>query len=469
MSKVSLERVLYYFGEISKIPRCTRDEKRISEYLINFAKEHGYDYYTDEYYNVIITREAAPSMADKPKYILQGHSDMVCEKTSESNHDFTKDPIEIIIDGDIMTANETTLGGDNGIAVAMTLAILENKELELPQIEFLCTSQEEEGMVGAHNLKEGILKGSKMINIDSEMWGHVVTACAGGNCINFEFDFESYEEVSDASLNYYEISIDKFFGGHSGIEIHQPRVNAIVETFKFLSKYDDARISKVVAPGKFNAISRTLNVKFATKANIENDFEQFVKDCLKIEPDGIMELKKLDDNLKLVDATVSKNMISLISQIPNGVYEFSKHMEGMVETSMNAGLVEMNNEKLVLFTSTRSNVNSKREEITEICENLAVKYNAKADVTGGYPAWEYDENNELMYKVVEVYEKMYGEKPVLEAIHAGLECAILKQKFPTVEMISIGPDLRDVHTPAEILYISTVEKATDLVVEILLS
>ncbi len=466
MKKVSIERVLHYFREISQIPRCTRDEKRICEYLINFAKEHGYEYYSDDVYNVVITRPASESYKDKPKYILQGHSDMVCEKTTNSNHDFTKDPIEIIIDGDIMTANETTLGADDGVAVAMVLAILDAKDIELPQIEFLCTSQEEEGMVGAINLADGVLKGDKLINIDSEEWGTIVTACAGGNNFNFEFDL-SEKSMASEEMKYYEIDIDKFYGGHSGIEIHKPRVNAIVATFQFLSQFDKVRIAEVKAPGKFNAISRTFNIKFACKEDISTAFDTFVSKCKELEKDGEMALIVHEKPFELLDEKLSSNMISLISEIPNGVYAMSEQLEGMVETSMNVGLMEYVDNKLVVSASIRSSINAKKEELSEICVELAKKYAAKGIPFSDYPAWEFEEKNELLDHVMKVYEDLFKEKPKVEAIHAGLECAILKAKFPEIEMLSIGPDLRDVHTPQEICYISSLEKATDYVMAIL--
>ena len=455
-------KVFQFFEEMSQIPRTSGDEKRISDWLVSFAKERNLEVHQDKALNVIIKKPGTEGYENSPAVIIQGHMDMVGEKTKDSSHDFSKDPINLRVEGDFVYATDTTLGADDGIAVAYGLAILDSNDIPHPPLELLITTSEETGMNGAIDLDASPLTGTKLLNIDSEEEGIFLVSCAGGNTVytSFPCDFQ------EGSRKAYEISVTGLKGGHSGMEIIKQRANAVKLLGRVpdrINKNHDLSISTLWGGAKHNAISREAYAIIAVpemevskvKGILDMMNKDFKNEYGAVDPDIVVGIKETEAGHFLSKKTAD-NIINYINIAPDGVQSVSKEIEGLVVSSLNLGVLEEKDNNLVFTHSVRSSVKSLKEDISNRLITLAKLCGGKAEIQDDYPEWEYDPESELREIAIEAYAELTGEKPEIEAIHAGLECGLLKRKLPDTDMISFGPNLYDVHTPQEHMSISSV-------------
>ena len=474
IKNIESKEVFKWFEEISKIPRESGHEKEISDFLVEFAKERNFEVHRDSVNNVIIKKCGTAEYENKNAVIIQGHMDMVCEKTKESKHDFRKDAIELIIEGDILRANKTTLGADDGIAIAMGLALLDSKNIPHPPIEFLATTSEETGMDGALAITGEHLNGKTLINIDSEEEGILLVSCAGG--LNTLTEFEIKRENIKKDFESLKIEISGLKGGHSGIEIHKQRANAIKILGRLLyAVKKDINLAFIEGGAKHNAIAKNSEAIITSKnaekiKNILEELSKKIKNEYKTE-DAQMQIKieKIENIKECITKEISDNIIDFMNLAPNGVLYISREISGLVQTSANNGVLKEENGKLIFTISIRSSLESSTEEIASIVEIASKRTNAKFEKVNWYPAWEFDKNSKIKDIALSVYKKITGKDAKIEAIHAGLECGILKRVLPEVDMISIGPNLYDVHTPAEHLSISSVDRTWKFLKELIIN
>ena len=461
------EKVFGFFEEMSKIPRTSGHEQKISDWLIKFGQDRGLETIQDAALNVIIKKPATSGYEDHEPVIIQGHMDMVGEKTAESSHNFETDPLQLrVVDG-WLWATDTTLGGDNGIAVAMGLAVLDANDLAHPPIELLITTEEETGMDGAAKLDASVLKGTRLLNIDSEEEGIFSISCAGGNVTKVAFS----PEFEQASGRGYELHIFGLLGGHSGLEIIKQRGNAVKLLGRALQKVGDLTLSEIKGGAKHNAIPREATAVFVSNSFDPTVIKNFVLNVMAHEfpEDPIQcEIKEVEVG-RLMDKKTSAAIIDYLVVMPDGVQSMIKSMEDMVESSLNSGVLEMKDGQVIVTHAIRSSSPSRKEQLTSAIAILAKAFGATSEIFSDYPEWEYEPNSKLKDTCVEVYEKTTGKKAELTAIHAGLECGLLKKKLPNTEMISFGPDMTDVHTPNERLSIESVERTWKFLVELLKS
>lgn len=463
------KKVFYYFEQISKIPRGSGNEKQVSDYLVNFAKEHNLEYVQDDTLNVVIKKNASKGYENAPSIIIQGHMDMVCEKNGDKIHDFEKDPITLLIDGDYIKADNTTLGADNGIAVAYNLALLDDDNIEHPSIEAVFTSDEEVGMNGAYALDTTKLNSKILINIDSEEEGKLLTSCAGGAkaTMNIPIKFEAAPKDKVA----YTIKIKDLKGGHSGSDIDKQRANAIKLIARVLNnlKGIDLNLVNISGGAKDNAIPReaeaTILINEQSKHSLEdilNKLEQIFKNEFKVsDPYISIILQKAQMPNTVFDLNSAKKVIDTLLLIPNGILAMSLDIKGLVESSNNIGVLKTLDNKVSLSCAIRSSVSTRKEEIKNQIQCLADLVEADLIVKGEYPAWEFDPNSKIRQIFIKVYKDMYNKEAQIEAIHAGLECGLFAKKMQGVDMISFGPDMENVHTPDEKLNISSVARTWD--------
>ncbi len=462
---MSADKVFEFFEEISRIPRCSYNEEKIASYLLAFAREKGLKAVKDEYNNVTIIREASKGFEDKPGIILQGHIDMVCEKVKDSNHDFSKDPIELVYDGNYLKANGTTLGADNGIAIAMGLSILSQEDLQAPRIEFVATATEETGLVGATNYPTDILKGKYFINIDSEEEGILIAGCAGGMDIDLKYEIERKSEEG----NVYTLLVHNLKGGHSGMSIHENLLNAIKcggQILDTISKDNDIKIISVSGGTKHNAIPREFEVEFISKEELDPEiYMEAYREFKKVEDN--IEIDLTDVGYKKVDAFsegLTERLIHAITKIPHGV---KSYMEGeysdIVESSLNLAIVDTKENSVDFKISARSSKDDKKEKISDEIHAIAMETKGKFTKSSSYNAWEFKEDSPLRDIVVKSYKEFTGEDLKVSVIHAGLECAIFAEKYPLIDTISIGPNILKVHTPEEKLDIESTKRTYDFV------
>ncbi len=467
--------VFHFFEEICSIPHGSGNTKQISDYLVEFAKKHSLEYIQEPCGNVIIYKKASKGYESCETVILQGHMDMVCEKEEGANIDFTKDGLSLQIDGDEIFAEHTTLGGDDGIAVAYCLAILDSDTIEHPALEVVITVDEEIGMLGANALDASVLKGKRLINIDSEDEGILTVSCAGGVVGVIEMPVD-YVEVEGAQ---YEILIDGLAGGHSGVEIDKERANANILMGRILfeiSKNMGFGIETISGGLKDNAIPRAArtviwceeedeDILYSLAAGVERDLAREFRGS---EENIRVKVNKLPQQQGVMLHPKNKEILMyVLRQLPNGVQKMSMDIPGLVETSCNLGILKTVGEQVVMEVSIRSSIESEKRALSEkigyLTEFLGCEYYEKGDYVG----WAYNPDSILQKVMMDVYEGMY-EKPVkIEAIHAGLECGILSSKLPGLECISFGPDIRDIHTPQERLSISSAKRVWEYLLEVL--
>jgi len=464
------ERVFYYFEEISRIPRGSENMKGISDYCVDFAKSQSLEYHKDDANNVIIKKPASKGYEDKAPVILQGHLDMVCQKTAESNKDFLKDGIDLLIDGDFITADGTTLGADNGIAVAMVLAILEDNTISHPAIEALFTTDEEIGMIGAGKLDFGLLKGKRMINLDSEEENVLTVSCAGGS------DFKAVIPVKRENFKGHkvEITLKGLKGGHSGVEIHKGRINADILAGRIVNRLREVcEFSLIAINGgdKPNVITNYCSIELCTKTPdiLVSEAEKYlalISAEIKERESGFApEIKCLaEGDYSVFDKKSENDLIFSLICVPDGVITMSAEIAGLVETSLNLGVLKTEEDTVLLHHALRSNKSSALEYLEEKLKRFYSFSDIKCNEFGHYPPWEFKENSALQSVYKKVYKEVTGKDIKVEAIHAGLECGIFSAGIPDIDCIAIGPQLSDVHTVNETLSI----KSTALIYEILL-
>ena len=467
--------VFHYFEEMAAIPHGSRNTKAISDYLVDFAKKYNLEHYQDELNNVVIIKEATAGYENADPIIIQGHMDMVCEKEKDCDIDFEKDGLDLYVDGDFLKARGTTLGGDDGIAVAYALAILASNELSHPRLEVVITVDEEIGMLGAEGIDLSMLKGHKMLNIDSDVEGHFLTSCAGGMHVETRIPVT----FDDACGILYEITVTGLEGGHSGAEIDKEHGNANIIMGRVLKALNDEveyGIVSLTGGLKDNAIPRECTAEIlVNKDHIEvmtaileelkcilaNEFMASDKDVT------ILYEAKGEQSAPVLSVMAQAKVIFYLRNVPNGVQNMSRIMQGLVETSLNLGIMELKEDCLYMVTSLRSSVSSRKTDLADKLELLTEFLGGEMTVGGDYPAWEYKADSDIRETISMVYKELFNEEPVFEAIHAGLECGILAGKIENLDCVSFGPNNYDIHTPKERLSISSTEKIWKLLVEFL--
>ena len=467
------ELVFKYFEEISQIPRGSGNEKAISNYLKSFGENLGLETIQDDALNIIIRKPATKGYENCPGVILQGHMDMVCEKNKDTNHNFVTDPIKLRIEEDMIYATGTTLGADNGIAVAMGLAVLASNDLEHPSLEVLITTDEEAGMSGAMALDGSNLKGEYIINLDSEEEGYLLVSCAGG--VTAWTELNAQFTNSDSNKQGLLIEIKGLLGGHSGIDIIKQRANSNRLMGRLLNLLCvDYDLAKIQGGSKNNAIPRECEAIIV----VNKDDVDRTKDCINqilnifkhefstSDPDITIECNEINIDRVFTEET-KNNVINLLNLIPNGIQTMSMDIKGLVESSTNLGVVHTTENSVTFECAVRSSVKTLKDDITNKMDLLATSLGGKLRLESDYPAWEYAKGSKLEKICVETYEKLTGKKPVIMAIHAGLECGLLLDKIPHAQAISLGPDMFEVHTPNEHLSISSTKRTWDYLVAIL--
>lgn len=471
------KEILKSFEELSAVPRGSGKEDKLCHWLVDWAHKNNFESKTDKAGNLVIKVPASKGYEKAPIVVFQGHMDMVCEKTSDSKHDFSKDPIKFIYDGEWLRADKTTLGADNGIAIAMAMVAATDKEISHPPLELLFTVDEEESMGGALALEPDFIKGRIFLNLDSEDEGYFTVGCAGGLQTNstFPLEFENFPSGYECA----KITAFGMKGGHSGTDIRHNRANAIIVLCRALSKIlgsTDLRIADISSGTVHNAIPREAVALAAIK-----DYNTAAKLVAELEKKIKIEFKNTDPELQLTIAKEtnkpSKTLTSLATAktiniallMPHGVLAMSADIEKLVETSNNFAKINIENGSLKILTSQRSSVDSRLDFITQKILTLAKAMGGQAVNFHGYPAWPTDMDSPLLKKCIQIYEKKSGKKPIIEIIHAGLECGIIGSKYPGIDMISFGPTLRNVHSTDERMHIPSVELVWNFTVDLLAS
>lgn len=469
------QKVFHFFEEICNIPHGSRNTKQISDYLVQFAKGRNLTCYQDELNNVIIKKDATAGYEASEPIIIQGHMDMVCEKENDCDIDFEKDGIRLMIDGDFVTADGTTLGGDDGIAVAYALAILDSDDIPHPALEVVITVDEEIGMLGAFDMDLSMLKGHKMLNIDSDVEGHFLTSCAGGMSLIADIPVKRTTQVGLAA----EIVLTGLVGGHSGSEIDKEHGNADILMGRVFSALADVTPFGVITMAgglKDNAIPRECKATIllpeeslttatdavkALEAALKNEYIKSDAGIqILVQPMGIQKADILDY------ASVNR-VLCYLRMVPNGILHMSQVMPGLVETSLNLGILELTDEALHTVTSIRSSVSSRKEDVKNRVAMVVELLGGEITVEGDYPAWEYKDKSDVRTEIAAIYKDLFDEEPVFEAIHAGLECGIFSEKIKDLDCVSFGPNNYDIHTPKEHLSISSTERMWRLILEFL--
>ena len=472
--------VFSYFEKICSIPHGSGNVQNISNYLVEFAKERNLEYIQDEVYNVIIKKPGTKGYEAKEPGIIQGHMDMVAVKKPECTKDMLTESLDVKTEGDFVYAEGTSLGGDDGIAVAYALALLDSKDIPHPPLEVVITVDEEVGMDGALFIDLSPLKGKKLLNIDSEKEGELTVSCAGGMRINGSLPVQ-WESITE-NMQGKQVTLTGLLGGHSGVEIHKNRGNANVlvgYVLQELSKKVNIKILSLEGGTKDNAIPREAK---ATILLTENDVSYYEESIKEIEKAIQEKFKETDKGVRIVSKDVSvkperkalsqvsaSNIIKLLNTVPNGVQAMSRQLEGLVETSLNLGIIVLKEEEFSATFSLRSSVVSEKEKLRDKVAGILDSLGGSYVFSGDYPAWEYKEDSKLRDTFVEVYEKMYGKKPVVLSIHAGLECGILADKIEDLDSVSFGPDMEDIHTTEEKLSISSTKRVWEFLLELLKS
>ncbi len=477
LSALEPKKVFYYFEEICNIPHGSGNVEQISDYLVKFAKDRGLFYIQDELKNVIIIKEATDGYEKEPAVILQGHMDMVAVKKPELSMDMKTEGLRVAVDGDLVYAEGTSLGGDDGIAVAYALALLDSEEYAHPRLEVVITVDEEVGMDGARGIDLSMLKGHRLLNLDSEEEGIFLTSCAGGGRIH---TYLPYAQTKKEGV-LYRISVEGLLGGHSGAEIHKERGNAnclMGRLLYNLTKEIPVCLESMQGGLADNAIPRQT---VATVLIEEKDTEKFKEIILNTEREVKAELATKDPDFGVTcimadegcyvcaDEESTAHLAAYLLALPNGVQAMSEDMPGLVETSLNLGIMELKKEEQELLCefSVRSCIESAKQNLIDKVCSVTELAGGSYSVSGDYPGWAYRVDSPLREKMIRVYERMYGKKPEVQAIHAGLECGILASKIDDLDCISFGPDMRDIHTTEETLSISSTKRVWEYLVTLL--
>ena len=464
--------VFGYFEKICSIPHGSKNTKLISDYLVEFAKEHELAYIQDEHNNVILFQEGTCGMENHAPVIIQGHMDMVCEKDEDCPIDMATEGLDVTHDGHSVYARGTTLGGDDGIAVAYALAILADKSIPHPPLGVIITVDEEIGMLGADAIDLSMLKGRTLLNIDSEEEGIFTVSCAGGCRATLTMNVERRAVYGPC----VRLAVDGLQGGHSGVEIHKNRANAAKVMGEFMSRIQNLMplcLTSFSGGSKDNAIPRSCQATLVAMGShidrINGIAEQLQAEIREQynEPEATVQAFDVDalgGNALTTQSTA--NVISLLCSVPNGVQAMSQDIPGLVQTSLNLGIAKLG-DRFSLTFSVRSSVNAEKVELLEKLKGIIEMHNGSYSTMGDYPAWEYKKDSNLRDTMVKIYTEMFRKEPEVVAIHAGLECGLLSEKLPGLDCVSIGPQMHDIHTSREKLEIASTERTWNFLLEIL--
>ena len=446
------KKVFDYFEKLSQIPRESGNEKAVSDFLKKFGEDAGYDVVQDDSLNIIMEVPATKGMEDREKVILQGHMDMVCEKGKDSDHNFSTDPIELIVDGDKLHANETTLGADDGIGVAMAMALAEE---EHGPLKILVTVSEETDMHGAKNLDAKYLEGKYVINIDSEEEGILTVSSAGGKLLHSKLKVEREDYSGEA----FSLNLHGFLGGHSGMEIANNKGNMIKVIAEILNKVDDAKLINIDCGTKQNAIPREGKVSLVCDENKLRDAIEFAKDKFKdVEGELIIECEKISHSGKILTAEDTEKLAKYLLELPTGPHTFIDEAKKVLESSSNLAIVKLLGDTVDVFVSLRFASSSLSEDFGNIYMDIVKKFGAEAEFENPYPEWEYKKESHFREIVKDIYKEMKGEEMEEEFTHGGLECGVFFEKNRDLDIISIGPDISGAHSQKETLSISSTER-----------
>lgn len=465
------------FDEITKVPRPTHHLDKMKAFLVDWATRHNIPVKTDEVGNVVMSKPATPGHENAPTVILQGHQDMVAEKVGDKKHDFLNDPITTIVDGDWVKADGTTLGADNGMGCASAMAVLLDDTLVHGPLECLFTVDEEQGLIGANGLQKGFVTGGTLLNLDSEEMGQLVIGCAGGKVTVCSLP---YNKVSaPAGKIWYRVHLNHFKGGHSGMEIGLGRGNANQQLCRFLweceSKYG-VSLAQIDGGGLANAIPREAFAIVGVDADKAADFEAYAKEfsdmihsefALAENPQFTFEAKGAETPAKVIEPAAASRLITALFACPNGVQGMSNAVDGLIETSCNLASVKMSPDKIVVTVHQRSSVDSRRDEIADRVKALFTMIGCEVVFDDAYVGWAPNPDSNVLRVAENSYEDLFGKKPRVEALHAGLECGLFLEKMPGLDMVSFGPTLKDIHSPSEKVNIKSVEEYWRLLREII--
>ena len=482
LSALEPAKVFQFFEEICSIPHGSGNVEQISNYLVDFAKERGLKYRQDEKYNVVIWKDGSKGYEDSEPVILQGHMDMVAVKTADCPKDMDKDGLDLEVNGDLISAKGTSLGGDDGIAVAYSLAILDDPDMPHPPLEVIITTDEEIGMLGAAYMDVSDIKGRLFLNMDSEDEGIFTVSCAGGATVTCRFPYER-ENVEAAVMR---VSLDGFSGGHSGVEIDKGRANANVVMGRLLySVMNDVRLISINGGEKDNAIALSCQVEIAVPADKAEEVKNKMQETFAIvaeeykvtDPNAALHVEagdadKADGTAQSTDvqALTAKDTAAVIQALlhmPYGIQRMNPEVEGLVQTSLNLGILRTNETSVDLSYAVRSASEHEKQFLIDKMDALAVLLGGTTEISGPYPGWEYRADSRLRDVLVDTYRELYGKDPVVEGIHAGLECGLFASKMGDIDAVSLGPQMEGIHTVNEVLSISSVQRTWELVTKAL--
>lgn len=468
--------VFHYFDEVCQVPRPSKKEEKIRAYLLDFAKKHNLEAKTDEAGNVLIKKAASAGMENLKTVILQSHIDMVCEKNKDTEHNFETDPIQTYIDGEWLRAKGTTLGADNGIGVATELAVLASDDIKHGPIECLFTVDEETGLTGAFALKEGFMNGDILLNLDSEDDGELFIGCAGGANTTAIYPFPT--EKAPQGWFFFRVSVKGLTGGHSGDDISKNRANANKLLNRFLvqtmQKYG-MRLADIEGGNLHNAIPREahalcavpMEYKEAVRVDLNIFISEIENEYSATEPNLAMDLESEAPVEYVMEQKAMERFLLSIYAVHHGVYAMSQDIPGLVETSSNLASIKVCDGTIKVVTSQRSSILSSRKDMSQMVSAAFILGGATVTTGEGYPGWKPNPSSEILKIAVDSYKRLFGVEPKVKAIHAGLECGLFLQKYPSLDMVSFGPTLRGVHSPDERMLIPTVEKFWNHLLDIL--
>ena len=472
------QNIWKHFNELNQIPRPTGQMKEVTKFVLNFGKSLNLETAQDKVGNVLIKKPASKGYEGGKTVILQSHLDMVPQKNSDVTHDFSKDPIQTYIDGEWVKARATTLGADNGIGCAMMMAVLEDNSLQHPAIEAFFTVDEEVGMDGAFGLENGFLKGTMMLNLDTEEDGDLCVGCAGGTDVNVSFRFKPDENIDKGDIAF-KISLTGLKGGHSGTQIHLGHANANKLMNRFLKdivRNYEARLATINGGSLRNAIPRESFAVITIPEQLSDDLIDLVSEyetLFREEFAGIesaisFKAEKTDLPKSLLPIEIQDDLINAVEGCPNGVISMLADFEGVVESSLNLALVQSSEGKIDVKLLVRSSSESRKEWVCSSVESVFLLAGAKVEFDGAYPGWQPDANSELLNAMIKIYLDKYGERPNVNVIHAGLECGIIQSNAGhKLDIVSFGPTITGAHSPDEAVHIPAVEKSYDYLLAIL--
>ena len=462
-----IEKVVRFFEEFSAIPHGSGNTALIADYLVDFAKKRNLDCTRDSADNVIIRKKATEGYENRPAVIFQGHLDMVAEKKPGAAIDMEKDGLTLYRDGDFLRAENTTLGGDDGVALAYALAVLDSDDIPHPDFEAVFTSDEEIGLLGAVAIDPNEIKGKLLINIDSDEEGVFTVGCAGGMRSDVTLPVKREARAADS----YKLKAAGFKGGHSGVEIDKGRVNANKALVEILTRLDGIAIQDIRGGNADNAIPRECECVFSCPTDhtalIAKLGEEIKAKYGDIEPDITVSVEKIECSKAALSLNDSACLVSLLDKLPSGIIAMSTDVEGLVETSLNMGILRLEDDKAEISFSVRSAKGAKKQALSKELEKIATDHGAGYSTRGEYPAWEYKQDSHLRDVMKSVYEDMYGKSPAIVIIHAGLECGIFSEKIEGLDCVSIGPNNYDIHTTEERLSLSSLERVWEFLLRVI--